>query len=195
MAQPLPVLLMTRPPDASERFAASLRARGLLFRPVISPLFAIEPRGPLPGTEGLRGLIFTSANGVACWDALGGRKDLPVYTVGPATARAARAAGMVAQGADGGVEELRDWLLALKPPVPLLHVHGTHVSGDLSGQLTRAGLQCGSVAVYDQPRLPLTPEARAAMGISEGFFRVSVGLEPIDALQATFAEGRKAAGA
>jgi cystathionine gamma-synthase len=39
----------------------------------------------------------------------------------------------------------------------------------------------------------LTPEARKAMGISEGFFRVSVGLEDPDALIATFADGLKAA--
>lgn len=39
----------------------------------------------------------------------------------------------------------------------------------------------------------LTPEGRAALGISEGFFRVSVGLEDPDALLATFADGLAAA--
>ena len=39
----------------------------------------------------------------------------------------------------------------------------------------------------------LTPEARAAIGVSEGFFRVSVGLEDPDALVATFAAGVAAA--
>ena len=39
----------------------------------------------------------------------------------------------------------------------------------------------------------LTAEARAALGISEGFFRVSVGLEDPDALIATFSEGLAAA--
>jgi len=39
----------------------------------------------------------------------------------------------------------------------------------------------------------LTPEARAAIGISEGFFRVSVGLEDPEALQDTFAAGLAAA--
>jgi cystathionine gamma-synthase len=39
----------------------------------------------------------------------------------------------------------------------------------------------------------LTPEGRAALGISEGFFRVSVGLEDPEALMATFAEGIAAA--
>jgi cystathionine beta-lyase/cystathionine gamma-synthase len=39
----------------------------------------------------------------------------------------------------------------------------------------------------------LTPEARADLGISDGFFRVSVGLEDIKALTATFDAGLKAA--
>lgn len=39
----------------------------------------------------------------------------------------------------------------------------------------------------------LTPEARAAIGISEGFFRVSVGLEDPEALQDTFGAGLAAA--
>lgn len=39
----------------------------------------------------------------------------------------------------------------------------------------------------------LTPEGRAALGISEGFFRVSVGLEEPEALLATFADGIAAA--
>lgn len=39
----------------------------------------------------------------------------------------------------------------------------------------------------------LTPEGRAAMGVSEGFFRVSVGLEDPEALMACFADGLAAA--
>jgi cystathionine gamma-synthase len=35
----------------------------------------------------------------------------------------------------------------------------------------------------------LTPEARAALGISDGFFRVSVGIEEIDLLMSDFDEG------
>ncbi|PTX48026.1 cystathionine gamma-synthase [Allosediminivita pacifica] len=40
----------------------------------------------------------------------------------------------------------------------------------------------------------LTPEGRSAIGISEGFFRVSVGLEEPEALMATFDAGLEAAG-
>jgi cystathionine gamma-synthase len=40
----------------------------------------------------------------------------------------------------------------------------------------------------------LSPQAREAMGVSEGFFRVSVGLEEPEALLACFADGLEAAG-
>ena len=39
----------------------------------------------------------------------------------------------------------------------------------------------------------MTPEQRAAVGISEGFFRVSVGIEPVDLLAAELAAGAEAA--
>ncbi|RMH47993.1 MAG: aminotransferase class I/II-fold pyridoxal phosphate-dependent enzyme [Alphaproteobacteria bacterium] len=39
----------------------------------------------------------------------------------------------------------------------------------------------------------LTAEARAAMGISEGFLRISVGIEPIEMLEAEFERGLRAA--
>ena len=39
----------------------------------------------------------------------------------------------------------------------------------------------------------MTPEARAALGISEGFFRVSVGVEDIDLLMRDFEAGIAAA--
>jgi uroporphyrinogen-III synthase len=163
MAQPMPVLLMTRPVAASNRFVADLKAEGLTFRPVISPLFTVETTGPLPRTDDIRGLIFTSSNGVSSWLALGGRTDLPVYTVGAATARTARLAGMTAHSADGNVDDLRDWLLNLSPPGPLLHAHGTHVRGDLAARLSQAGLSCRSVVIYDQPKVPLTRDAREAL--------------------------------
>jgi cystathionine gamma-synthase len=41
----------------------------------------------------------------------------------------------------------------------------------------------------------LTPEGRAALGISEGFFRVSVGIEDIDLIRADFSRGVAAAAA
>ncbi|MDD9731474.1 uroporphyrinogen-III synthase [Mameliella sp. AT18] len=163
MPDALPVLLLTRPQAASERFAARLRQDGLKFRAVISPLFAVEVTGPLPNVSQARGLIFTSANGVMAWQALGGRTDLPVFAVGPATARAAEAAGMHAQEGGGSAEELIRHIIARRPPAPLVHLHGTHVRGDIAARLSAAGIACTSAAIYDQPPCPLNTEARAAL--------------------------------
>lgn len=163
MPDPLPVLLLTRPREASERFARVLEARGLRFRAVISPLFSIAVQGPLPDASAMRGLIFTSANGVEAWRALGGRTDLPAWCVGDATAAAARSAGMMAQSAGGTADDLVGWLADSRPPVPLLHLHGTNARGAVADRLTAAGLPCFSAVIYDQPAQPLTPEAGAAL--------------------------------
>lgn len=163
MPGPLPILLLTRPEAASARFADRFRETGLRFETLISPLFRIEVMGPQPDASAVRGLIFTSANGVAAWQALGGRCDLPAFTVGDATARAAEAAGLSAHSADGAADDLINGLIARKPALPLLHLHGRHTRGDVAGRLTRAGLSCRSAVIYDQPAQPLSAEARAAL--------------------------------
>lgn len=161
--RPLPILLLTRPEAASARFAKQCGDFGLRFDTVISPLFRIEATGSLPDTSAAGGLIFTSANGVAVWLAQGGRRDLPVYTVGDTTARAAEAAGMRAHSAGGAADDLINWLIAHSPAVPLLHLHGRHTRGDVAARLTMAGLTCESGVIYDQPAQPLSAEARAAL--------------------------------
>lgn len=163
MAERLPLLLLTRPRAASERFARVLESEGLRFRAVISPLMTIEVAGPLPAARQAKGLIFTSANGVSAWLTLGGRRDLPVYAVGSATARAAHAAGMTALSAEGAADDLFGWLLARRPATPLLYLHGKHVRMDLADRLSRAGMPCTGQAIYDQPEQELTAEARDAL--------------------------------
>lgn len=163
MQGPLPVLLMTRPAEASKRFVAALTESGLRFDTIISPLFRVEPIAQIPDTTGVGGLIFTSANGVQAWQAQGGRCDLPVFAVGRATARAADAAGMQALSADGSAEDLVTMVVSQKPPIPLLHLHGRHTRGDVAGRLLRAGLPCRSAAIYDQVAQSLSAPARAAL--------------------------------
>lgn len=163
MTRPLPVLLLTRPREASERFAALLDGGELRFRKIVSPLISIEVSGPLPEAAKVEGLIFTSAAGVTAWQALGGRMDLPAYTVGEATACAARSAGMTASSAEGSADDLVDWLIARDPPAPLLHLRGENVRGFVSERLTEAGLPCSSAMIYRQPAQDLSPEARQAL--------------------------------
>ncbi|GAA4227769.1 uroporphyrinogen-III synthase [Sagittula marina] len=158
-----PVVLMTRPRADSEDFIAGLKQRELHFNTVISPLMRIVFTDDPIDIDGVRGLIFTSSNGVAAWTARGLRANLPTYVVGPSTALAARSIGLnpeiMAQNAVSLVDELR------KEDVqgPLLHLSGRHTRGDVAGQLTAMGVETRRAVLYDQPPMPLTSEARAVL--------------------------------
>lgn len=129
----------------------------------ISPLMEIilDPR--LPSLEGIKTLIFTSANGVAAYVAANGPKALPCYTVGDATARAATAAGLHAISAGGDADALIDRIKQDNAPAPLLHVRGAHARGDISERLGAAGFPVSQAIVYHQNALTLTEEAKSLL--------------------------------
>lgn len=159
-----PLLLLTRPRAASERFVQELAEDGISgFTPVISPLIEVEPTGPLPPMEGITGLIFTSANAVRAYAELGGAPLPLCYAVGEATARAARDLGMAPRVAGGDAESLLAAILGDAPGGQLLHLRGTHARGDLAARLGAAGQPCLEAVIYDQPTRPLTAEAIAAL--------------------------------
>lgn len=159
-----PLLLMTRPRVASERFLAELAGDGITgFRAIFSPLFDIVLKGVLPDLSEIQALIFTSANGVDSYISHGGRTDLPCYIVGPATAKAASAHGITAQNCAEHVDGLFTLLCKLRPAGQLLHVHGTHVTGDLANDLTQVGIATRAARLYDQPARPLNKAALEAL--------------------------------
>ena len=159
MQGPEPVLLMTRPRAQAERFVALLQDLCARFQVIYSPLIDIRFAGALPDLSGIATLVFTSANGVAAWQAAGGGRDLPCYTVGARTADAARAAGLQAISADGDAEALLALILTDPDAAPLLHIRGTHSRGNLAQRLSAQGLPCREAVLYDQPEIPLTAEA------------------------------------
>ncbi|MCR8549618.1 uroporphyrinogen-III synthase [Salipiger sp. P9] len=164
MAPTPPILLLTRPEAASRRFLAALSEEGVTgFTPVISPLIGIEITGPLPDLAGVRGAIFTSANGVRAYAQLGGGVLPLCYTVGEATALAARDAGFAPQSADGTADALVEMIEKAAPEGPLMHLHGTHARGDVAGRLTRAGIETRDAVIYDQPAQELSAGAKAAL--------------------------------
>ena len=163
MHETLPVLLMTRPRAASERFVAELDRAGGRFRPVVSPLFEIVQTETALPLDGVKGLIFSSVHGVAAWKARGLKLQIPCYTVGQATAQAAQAAGLRPAIVQPTAASLVKELLGAGIEGPLLHLHGTHTRGDIARRLTFDGLYTLAVAVYDQPELALNETARAAL--------------------------------
>ncbi|SMO98750.1 uroporphyrinogen-III synthase [Thalassovita litoralis] len=154
-----PSILLTRPKDGAERFAAQLRARvGGNLRIVSSPLLDIVPIGTAPDISAYRGLILTSVNAVPF-----GAPGVKCYTVGDATADAARRAGMepISAGADAQVLIRR--ILADAPKGPLLHLRGEHARGQIAQTLTAAGIPTDERVVYAQMGVPLSDAAQTLL--------------------------------
>lgn len=152
---------VTRAQPGAAATAARLRARG--FDPVVAPLLEVRP---LPGNPidlvGVAAVAFTSANGVAAFAGRSAVRDLPVFTVGAATATAARAAGFVAVvSADGEVEALAPVIAAHGPFIgAVLHPGPAEPAGDLVGSLAAMGLPARALAVYET--VVLAPRCRVA---------------------------------
>lgn len=159
-----PVLLLTRPAEASERFASQLPP-DVLARVdlIISPLIRIEPLVQSLDFGPARGLIFTSANGVRVVDGVTEDRLLPSYCVGEKTAATARDAGWNAHALGATADELVAALLRDRPEGPLLHLSGEHTRGDIAARLCAAGLPTAETAVYAQPLQPLDDAAQRAL--------------------------------
>ncbi|MTH78980.1 uroporphyrinogen-III synthase [Paracoccus aestuariivivens] len=139
-----PSLLLTRPEDASRRFAAGLAHLHLPV--VISPVLRIVPVAhDKAGIAAATGLVFTSVNAVP---AAGAGRGRPAICVGPATAEAARKAGFSVTEGPGDAARMLPLLAGLGPG--WLHPHGRHIAKDLP---------VSGIVVYDQlPELP-SPQA------------------------------------
>ncbi|MFI0395805.1 uroporphyrinogen-III synthase [Paracoccus jiaweipingae] len=142
-----PVVLLTRPQAASDRFAAML-PQGM--RALIAPLMTIAPVAFDPALlDAARGLVFTSEHAVAMAGAGRGR---PALCVGPRTAAAARARGFAVTEGPGDALRLEPLIRAAGPG--LVHPHGRHVA---------RVLPVPGVVVYDQIAQPLDAAARALL--------------------------------
>ena len=157
-------VLVTRPRPDADRTAAMVRAAG--HEALVHPLMRIETRADaLAGAPDADALAFTSANGVRAYAGAGGA-PLPAYVVGPASARAARAAGLPVAGvAEGDVDALAA-LIADAAPGQVLHACGA-AAGDLAGTLRAAGVPCARAVLYDAVAEAALPEA-AARDIAAG---------------------------
>lgn len=159
-----PVILLTRPADASNDMRDRLAPRFVgRVRWVISPLIAIVPSAALPDLQRVAALIFTSQNGVEAYIAAKGRVDLPCYTVGDTTARAARDAGMTAISAGGDADALVARILADGQSGPYIHLRGEHARGDIAERLRAADYDATDAVIYAQQEQPLSKQAQDAL--------------------------------
>ncbi|HEC14593.1 MAG TPA: uroporphyrinogen-III synthase [Rhodospirillales bacterium] len=159
-------VMITRPRLEAVSLADTLEA--LSVESLIEPLLHIEfIDGPAPDLSGVQALLVTSANGVRAFvfsvgeappgsrppprsagaprglnGPVGNVYSLPVYTVGDASARAARGLGFTSvTSASGDVESLAGLVGERLSPDDgaLLHIAATSVAGDLAGLLDAKG--------------------------------------------------------
>ena len=141
-------VLVTRPEPQASATAALLEARGHVVHK--APLARIERLAPpLPPAAAVDAVVLTSANAAF---ALAAYRQLPVFAVGEATARAARAVGAAAVTvAEGEWRSLAALLAGPRGPAPgarLLHLSGAEIRGDLAGAAAAAGFAVERHVVY-----------------------------------------------
>jgi uroporphyrinogen-III synthase len=117
-------LYILRPEPGSSATAERARAMGLDAH--ARPLFRIEPlRWQVADASHFDALLLTSANAARCAGVgLDQFRGLPAYSVGEATAAAAREAGL--QVAAVGTADLHALLQLVPPDLRLLHLCGVH---------------------------------------------------------------------
>ncbi len=159
-------ILITRPAADAAPFAEALAAAGIAA--LTEPMMTIETfRGPALDLAGVQGVLATSANGARALAARTPRRDVPLFAVGDATARAAEALGFTAViSAAGDVTDLAALVMARCDPAAgvLLHAAGTTLAGDLGATLAAAGFRYRRESLYAaRPVAALSATARTAL--------------------------------
>lgn len=165
-----PPLLLTRPRDASARFARQFAAQfGADWPVVIAPLQEIVPLCSDLGGD-YDAVVLTSAAGA---QVLAPGRGRDAWCVGQATANAARAKGFCARCFDGGEKKGGDGLALARAMVKagakgrMLYPHGRHRSVDLARLLPETVRLC-SVVAYEQRALPIAPDVCAGLCAGQG---------------------------
>ncbi|AXS42241.1 uroporphyrinogen-III synthase [Breoghania sp. L-A4] len=166
-------LLLTRPIEEARTSASKLVAIG--HKVTVSPVLEVvlDPSVPIE-RDGVCALVVTSARAIAALNQRTDRarlKDLPVYTVGDASAEAARDAGFASvHSASGDVEALGAFVCARIDPAEgaLLYACGRDRHGALEEQLAGAGYSIRVAEVYRaEAANALSVEARDALARGE----------------------------
>jgi len=159
-----PLILITRPRESAQTFAADLRAElGPDADICIAPLLEIEHICDLPDLTQVQTLIFTSAHAVASVANATRRRDFTCYTVGGATAETAHTSGFTPIIGPGTGKDLAALILQDAPDTPCLHLRGDHVAFDIAKYLNAAGIKTRSATVYRQVARTLSGEAKSRL--------------------------------
>jgi uroporphyrinogen-III synthase len=146
-------VLVTRPKEDANALIAALAARG--FETLVEPMLTVLPAPGITGPldlDAVQALLFTSANGVRALARLTERRDLPVFTVGDASAEVATAAGFAAVvSADGDVDDLARLAIDRLTPADgtLYQAAASRRAGDLKAALEAAGFTLRREVLYE----------------------------------------------
>ncbi|MGP1394800.1 MAG: uroporphyrinogen-III synthase [Inquilinaceae bacterium] len=165
--------LVTRPAEDAAVTIALLAEKG--HEGIAAPLLRIEPVADAAADladslADAQALMFTSANGVRAFAALSPRRDLPVLTVGAASAAAARAVGFArVESADGAIDDLVRLARSRCDPAAgvLVHGGGAHVAGDLGRALAADGFAVRRAILYRAVAVDRLPDP-AATALADG---------------------------
>jgi len=152
-------VLLTRPQHDALETAALLKTRG--HDSLIAPLLSVTYRdGPALDLSGVQAILATSANGIRALERRIGRRDLPIFAVGPKTARAANEAGFhQVKNADGDAKALAkavpSWITAGEGI--LLHASGSESNSALANELSAAGFRIRTENLYDVAAMETLP--------------------------------------
>ena len=151
-------VLVTRPEPGAGETAARITALGL--RPIIAPLLMIAQRhATLPPSARVQAIVATSRNAVPALPA--SHRHLPLFAVGAATARHARAAGFEqVTSADANAEALAALLAQVCDPLagPLLLATGQDQGNVLAATLRASGFRVVRRVVYASIPTTILPE-------------------------------------
>jgi uroporphyrinogen-III synthase len=151
-------VLVTRPEPGASETAARITALGL--RPIVAPLLMIAQRhATLPPSARVQAIVATSRNAIPALPA--SHRHLPLFAVGAATARRARAAGFEeVTSADASAEALAVLLAEACDPLagPLLLVTGQDQGTALAANLRARGFRVVRRVVYAAVPATILPE-------------------------------------
>jgi len=142
---------ITRTAPAAEITAERVRALG--FQAFVRPLLQVRPveAGPLD-LVGVGAVAFTSVNAVAAFCERSQVRELRVFVVGDATARAAAQAGFeTVLSAQGDVATLATALTARRREIAgaVFYPSAAEPAQDLAGALRRAGFEVRQAPLYE----------------------------------------------
>jgi uroporphyrinogen-III synthase len=149
---------ITRARPGAETTAARLTALG--FTPLVLPLLNVRRLPAQIDLTGIDALVFTSMNAVGAFAALCHGRAHPVFTVGDATARAARDAGFASvHSANGDLTALVALIGEEAPGLSLLHPAAAEPAGDLSALVGEAA-RVRTLPIYETVETGACPQER-----------------------------------